>query len=69
VARCRDRGHHVAAGRIDLVDPLLRDLVEMLAVERGAGVAAAVERARDLAAAGSIAISFAPVAAQTRRPS
>ena len=47
-----DRREHVARLRIDLVDARLGDLVEMRAVERGAGVAGAVERARELAALG-----------------
>ena len=50
LAGCRDRGHHVAGGGIDLVDARFGDLVEMRAVERGAGIAGAVERACDLAA-------------------
>ncbi len=48
----RDRRHHVAGGGIDLVDARLGDLVEVRAVEGGAGVAGAVERARELAARG-----------------
>ena len=52
VAGRRDRRHDVAGGGIDLVDPRFGDLVEVRAVERGAGVAGAVERARELAAFG-----------------
>jgi hypothetical protein len=47
-----DRCQDVAGGRIDLVDAGLGDLVEVGAVERGAGVAGALERAGDLAAGG-----------------
>jgi len=65
----RDRCHHVAGGRIDLVDARFGDLIEVRAVESGAGVAGAVERAGELPASGSKAISLDPVAAQTRRPS
>ena len=64
-----DRRHDGAGGGIDLVDARFGDLVEVRAVERGAGVAGAVERARDLAVSGSKAISWRPAAAQTRRPS
>ena len=52
VAGRRDRRHHVAGGGIDLVDARFGDLVEVRAVEGGAGVAGAVERARDLSALG-----------------
>ena len=52
VAGRRDRRHHVAGGGIDLVDARFGDLVEVRAVEGGAGVAGAVERARELAALG-----------------
>ena len=52
VAGRRDRRYDVARGRIDLVDARLCDLVEVLAVECGAGVASAIERARELAALG-----------------
>ncbi len=52
VAGRRDRRHHVAGGGIDLVDARLGDLIEVLAVEGGAGVAGALERARGLAARG-----------------
>src|SRR5204863_3098483 len=45
-----NRGDDVAAGRIDLVDARLDDLPEVLAVERGAGVAGARQRALHLAA-------------------
>src|SRR6187551_237265 len=38
-AGCGNRGDDVAAGGIDLVDARLGDLPEVLAVERGAGVA------------------------------
>src|SRR5205085_9763617 len=52
ITRRRDRCDDVAGSRIDLVDARLGDLVEVLAVERGARVAGAVERARGLAALG-----------------
>src|SRR3989449_6559739 len=52
VARRRDRRHYVAGGGIDLVDARFGDLVEIRAVERGAGVAYAVERARELTVLG-----------------
>ena len=52
VAGRRDRRQHVAGGGIDLVDARLGDLVEVRAVEGGAGVAGAVQRARGLAAGG-----------------
>ena len=52
VAGRGNRGDHVAARGIDLVDTRLGDLVEVLAVERGAGVAGAGERAHGLAARG-----------------
>ncbi len=61
-----NRGHHAAGGGIDLVDARLGDLVEVLAVERGAGVAGAVEAcASSSPLAGSKAISRVPVATQT----
>src|SRR6185295_10153619 len=47
-----DGRHHLAGGGIDLVDARLGDLVEVGAVESGAGVARAVELAGDLAARG-----------------
>src|SRR5258708_10768766 len=46
----RDRRHYVAGGGIDLVDARFGDLVEARAVEGGASVAGAVERALELAA-------------------
>jgi hypothetical protein len=52
VAGRGDGRHHVAAGRIDLVDASLGDLVQVGAIERGAGVAGHLQRARGLAAAG-----------------
>src|SRR6478672_4046131 len=51
-ARRGDRRHDIAGGGVDLVDPRLDDLVQVGAVERGAGVAGAVERLRHLAAVG-----------------
>src|SRR5262245_65608788 len=48
----RDRRHHLAGGGIDLVDARLGDLIEVLAVEGGAGVAGALERTGGLAACG-----------------
>src|SRR6185369_9505630 len=51
-ARRGNRGDDVAAGGIDLVDPGLGDLPEVLAVERGAGVAGARQRPGHLAALG-----------------
>src|SRR5574341_291984 len=48
----RDRGQHLAAGRVDLVDARLGDLIEVAAVEGGAGIAGASQRARGLAARG-----------------
>ena len=52
VAGRRDRRHDIAGGGIDLVDARFSDLVKIRAVEGGASVAGAVERARDLAACG-----------------
>ena len=52
VAGRRDRRHHRAGGRIDLVDARGGDLVQVRAVEGGAGIAGAIERARGLAAGG-----------------
>src|ERR1700730_2972623 len=52
VAGRRDRCQYVAGGGIDLVDARCGDLVEVRAVEGGAGVAGALERARELAALG-----------------
>src|SRR5690606_10687005 len=52
VAAFRWRGNavqHGAGGRVDLLDALFGDLVEMSAVEGGAGVAVAFDRARGLA--------------------
>ena len=48
----RDRRHYLAGGGIDLVDARFGDLVEVRAVEGGAGVGGALERARELAALG-----------------
>ncbi|WP_296892534.1 hypothetical protein [Thiobacillus sp.] len=52
VARRRDRRHDIARGGIDLVDACVGDLVEVRAVEGGAGVAGAIERMCELAAVG-----------------
>src|SRR5260370_35850883 len=48
----RDRGTPIAGAGIDLVDPRFRYLVEVRAIEGGACVAGAVERARGLTAFG-----------------
>src|SRR4029077_8423373 len=52
VAGRRDRRHYIAGSGIDLVDARLGDLIKVPAIEGGAGVASAVERARGLAALG-----------------
>src|SRR6516225_1358521 len=52
-ARRGDRAQHAAAGGVDLGDALLGDLPEVLAVERGAGVARLLDAA-DRRAAGRV---------------
>ena len=48
----RDGGEHLAARRIDLLDAILGDLVEMLAIEGGSGVRGDIDRARRCACRG-----------------
>ena len=63
----RDRGHDVAGGRIDLVDARLGDLVEVLPSKAVPASQAQSSVRTTSPLAGSMAISLAPVAAQTRR--
>src|SRR5262249_48703475 len=48
--RCWDGGEHAAGRRIDLLDAIVGDLKQMLAVECGAGARRDIERARNRAA-------------------
>jgi len=55
--RRRDRRNDVSGGGIDLVDARFGDLVNVRALEGSAGVAGAVERARELARGKSIRLN------------
>jgi hypothetical protein len=50
VARSRDRGENAAALRIDLLDAILAELVQMLTVEGRSGMRGDIDRAQYLAA-------------------
>src|SRR5688572_2577556 len=50
IAGSRDRGEHAAGLGIDLLDALLGDLEQVLAVESGSGMRRNVDRAHGLAA-------------------
>jgi hypothetical protein len=63
-ARCRDRGEHTAGPRIDLLDAILGNLKQVLAVE----AATSIERAV-FPLAGSKAFSLSPDANQMCWPS
>ena len=60
VARRRDRREHAAGLRIDLLDAVLGDLEEVLAVERRARMRRGIDRARHLPAFGISAFSLSP---------
>jgi hypothetical protein len=47
-ARCRDRREHTARLRIDLLDAILRDLKQVLAVEGGSCMRGDIDRAHRL---------------------
>src|SRR4051812_46331145 len=49
-ARRRNRREHLASVRVDLLDPLFRDLVEVPAIEGGSGMRGDVDRPHRLAA-------------------
>ena len=60
MTRRRNRCDHIASGGIDLVDARLRDLVKVLAVKGGAGIARTYSRTISAARAGG-SDTFLPV--------
>ena len=70
VARRGNRREHAPGRGIDLLDAILRNLKQVPAIERGAGMRGDVDAsAASLPLAGSIAFSVSPAANQTCSPS